>query len=383
MTDKRQSTEPVLRARVLDLSRVLAGPLAAMALGDLGADVIKLEQAGRGDETRRWGPPFDGEGESAYYLAINRNKLSVALDLADPEDRRLLRELLAEADVVIENFLPPALKRLGISARAMLEANARLIWCTISGFARQPDRPGYDFVVQAESGWMSVTGSPDGEPTRGPVAIADVLAGKDAAIAILATLLRRAGGELPPAQRHVRIHLLESAIAGLVNVAQNVLVSGVEARRWGNGHPNIVPYQLFRARDGDIVIAAGTDSQWRSCASVLGLTELGSDPELATNAGRLQQRELVTGAVAEAVVSRSAADLIRELTAVGVPSGRVRSVSEAVHDSGASAVFGVPPSVPGNVRLRPPRLDEHGDLVRARGWGAFAELNLAPETDPR
>jgi crotonobetainyl-CoA:carnitine CoA-transferase CaiB-like acyl-CoA transferase len=369
-----------VRIRVIDLSRVLAGPFAAMALGDLGADVIKIEQAGRGDETRRWGPPFDSAGESAYYLSINRNKLGIALDLADPDDRKMLRELLRGADVVIENFLPAALQRLGISVRHQLETHARLIWCTIGGFGDQPDRPGYDFVVQAESGWMAVTGHPGGEPTRGPVAIADVLAGKDAAIAILATLLRRESGTLPATERHLRIHLLQSAVAGLVNVAQNVLVSGEEAVRWGNGHPNIVPYQLFHARDGDVVIAAGTDSQWRSCASVLGLTELVSEPELATNAGRLAHRGSVTAAIAEAVASRSAADLISELTVVGVPSGRVRPVSEAVRDAGGSSVTGVPPSIPGRIRLRPPRLDEHGDLIRERGWDAFGELDLASET---
>lgn len=371
------------RIRVLDLSRVLAGPFASMTLGDIGADVIKVEQTGRGDETRRWGPPFDGEGESAYYLAINRNKLSIELDLSDREDRAVLRQLMDGADVVIENFLPAARDRLRLDVPALLESRPRLIWCTISGFAHEPDRPGYDFVVQAESGWMAVTGDPDGEPTRGPVAIADVLAGKDAVIAILAALLRRAGGDLPATERHVRIRLLDSAVAGLVNVAQNVLVSSEEAPRWGNGHPNIVPYQLFHARDGDVVIAAGTDSQWRSCASVLGLTEMMSAPELATNAGRLAERERVTAAIAEVVAERSAADVIAELSAVGVPSGRVRSVSEAVRSASGSPVTGIPPSVPGTVRLRPPRLDEHGEIVREHGWDAFARAALASATAPR
>ena len=371
------------RIRVLDLSRVLAGPFASMTLGDIGADVIKVEQTGRGDETRRWGPPFDAEGESAYYLAINRNKLSIELDLSDREDRAVLRQLMDGADVVIENFLPAARDRLRLDVPALLESRPRLIWCTISGFAREPDRPGYDFVVQAESGWMAVTGDPNGEPTRGPVAIADLLAGKDAVIAILAALLRRAGSDLPADERHIRIRLLESAVAGLVNVAQNVLVSSEEARRWGNGHPNIVPYQLFHARDGDVVIAAGTDSQWRSCASVLGLTEMLSAPELATNAGRLAERERVTAAIAEVVAERSAPDLIAELSVVGVPSGRVRSVSEAVRNASGSPVTGIPPSVPGTVRFRPPRLDEHGEIVREHGWDAFARAALASATAPR
>lgn len=362
--------------RVLDLSRVLAGPYAAMTLGDLGASVIKIEQPGRGDETRRWGPPFDAEGESAYYLSINRNKLGMALDLTDREDRTVLLGLLRDADVVIENFLPVALERLRLSPGELLQSYPRLIWCTIGGFGTDPRRPGYDFAVQAESGWMSVNGVPDGEPLRGPVAIVDVLTAKDATIAILAALLRRGSQELSAVERHIRISLMQSAVAGLVNVAQNVLVSRVEARRWGNGHPNIVPYQLFHARDGDVVIAVGTDSQWRACTSVLGLTELASDESLSTNAGRLAERERVVSAMAEAVASVPAAGLIAELTAVGVPSGRVRSVSDAVAEVAGSPLTGVPPSVPGTVRLPPPRLDEHGDLIRAHGWSAF--FNLAP-----
>lgn len=381
MTDFSRSsgaagTQLAAGVRVLDLSRVLAGPFAAMTLGDLGARVIKVEQAGRGDETRRWGPPFDAEGESAYYLSINRNKLGMALDLTDREDRAVLLGLLRDADVVIENFLPVALERLHLSPGELLQSHPRLIWCTIGGFGTDPRRPGYDFAVQAESGWMSVNGVPDGEPLRGPVAIVDVLTAKDAAIAILAALLRRENEELTPVERHIKISLMQSAVAGLVNVAQNVLVSRVEAQRWGNGHPNIVPYQLFHARDGDVVIAVGTDSQWRACTSVLGLTELASDESLSTNAGRLAERERVVSAMGEAVAALPAAGLIAELTAVGVPSGRVRSVSEAVAEVAGSPLTGVPPSVPGTVRLPPPRLDEHGDLIRAHGWSAF--FNLAP-----
>lgn len=367
--------------RVLDLSRVLAGPYAAMMLGDLGASVIKVEQPGRGDETRRWGPPFDADGESAYYLSINRNKLGMTLDLIDGEDRAVLLGLLSEADVVIENFLTVALERLGLSPGKLLRSHPQLIWCTIGSFGKDPHRPGYDFAVQAESGWMSVNGVPDGEPLRGPVAIVDVLTGKDATIAILATLLRREREALAPSERHLRISLMQSAVAGLVNVAQNVLVSRVEARRWGNGHPNIVPYQLFHARDGDVVIAVGTDSQWRACTSVLGLTELMSDESLSTNAGRLASRERVVRRMAEAVASLPAAGLIAELAAVGVPSGRVRSVSDAVAEAGGSPLTGIPPSVPGSVRLPPPRLDEHRELIRTHGWSAFSNLASAANRD--
>jgi crotonobetainyl-CoA:carnitine CoA-transferase CaiB-like acyl-CoA transferase len=375
-------TGPLLSGvRVLDLSRVLAGPFAAMTLGDLGASVIKVEHPGGGDETRRWGPPFNADGESAYYLSINRNKLGVTLDLSDREDRAVLLELLSDANVVIENFLPIALERLGLSPGELLRSYPRLIWCTIGGFGTDSRRPGYDFAVQAESGWMSVNGEPDGEPLRGPVAIADVLTGKDATIAILAALLRQGSQALSAAERHLRISLMQSAVAGLVNVAQNVLVSRVEARRWGNGHPNIVPYQLFHARDGDVVIAVGTDSQWRACTSVLGLTELMSDESLSTNAGRLADRERVVSRMAEAVASLPASGLIAELTAVGVPSGRVRSVSDAVAEVGGSPLTGIPPSVPGSVRLPPPRLDEHGELIRTHGWSAFSNLARAGNRD--
>ncbi len=367
--------------RVLDLARVLAGPYAAMTLGDLGASVIKVEQPGRGDETRRWGPPFDADGESAYYLSINRNKLGITLDLTDREDRAVLLELLSGTDVVIENFLPIALERLGLNPGELLRSYPQLIWCSIAGFGTDPRRPGYDFAVQAESGWMSVNGVPDGEPLRGPVAIVDVLTGKDTAIAILAALLRRERETVTAAERHISISLMQSAVAGLVNVAQNVLVSRVEARRWGNGHPNIVPYQLFHARDGDIVIAVGTDSQWRACTSVLGLTELMSDESLSTNAGRLAERERVVGRMAEAVASLPAGGLIAELTAVGVPSGRVRTVSDAVAEVGGSPLTGIPPSVPGTVRLPPPRLDEHGELIRNYGWSAFSNLASAANRD--
>jgi crotonobetainyl-CoA:carnitine CoA-transferase CaiB-like acyl-CoA transferase len=194
---------PLSQIKVLDLSRVLAGPLCTMLLGDLGADVIKVERPGRGDDTREWGPPFDERGESAYYLSINRNKLSLAADLADDADRTLLLELIRGADVVVENFLPGALARLGIDAAAEMDRNPRLVWCGITGFGPDSTRPGYDFVVQAESGWMAITGEPDGPPMKSGVALADVVAGKDAAVAILAALLGRDQG----ASRHVSLSL--------------------------------------------------------------------------------------------------------------------------------------------------------------------------------
>src|SRR6476620_3122393 len=254
-----------MKLKVLDLSRVLAGPVCTMVLGDLGADVIKVERPQGGDETRGWGPPFSSPGESAYFLSVNRNKLSIALDLANDEDREVMLELIGSADVVLDNFLPGALDRLHLSVDELLERFPNLIWCTISGFGPDSARPGYDFVVQAECGWMSITGERDGSPMKVGVALADVVAGKDAAIAILAAIMERSAGSLAADKRRINSSLADSARAALVNVAQNVLVSGNDAQRWGNAHPNLVPYQLFDAVDRPIVIAVGSDGQWRAC----------------------------------------------------------------------------------------------------------------------
>lgn len=359
--------------RVLDLSRVLAGPLCAMILGDLGADVLKVERPGDGDETRGWGPPFDERGESAYYLAINRNKLGATADLGLAEDRERLREWIAGADVVVENFRSGLLERWGLDGRVMLEAHPRLVWCTISGFGPGSRRPGYDFVVQAESGWMSITGDPAGEPMKAGVAIVDVLTAKDAVIGVLGALLAvgRARATLPAERRHVQVSLAASAAAGLVNVAQNVLVGGRDAGRWGNAHANLVPYQLFQAADRPLVIAVGNDAQWRACATALGLSDLASDARLRTNAGRLAHRAELVAAVGARVRTAPAAAWLAALDAAGVPAGVVRTVREALADVAASALTGVAPSVPGAVRHPPPRLGEHDPVVRARGWGAF------------
>ena len=361
--------------KILDLSRVLAGPLCSMILGDLGADVIKVERPGQGDESRGWGPPFDGDGESAYYLSCNRNKLSVALDFQLPADLVVLGGLIQSADVVLENFRAGSLEALGIKASEWLERNPRLIWCTISGFGQGNQRPGYDFVVQAECGWMSVTGEPGGEPMKVGVALADIMTGKDATIAILGALLARdrSSSLLPAAQRHVHVSLIQTATAALMNVAQNTLVAGTDARRWGNAHPNLVPYQLFAAKDGRIVIAVGNDGQWKSMCSALGLTNLGADQSLNTNAGRLAQRESVVAAISERIGSAETSHWLGALNAVGVPCGVVRTVKDALIDVPGSPVTGITPSVPGTVRRRPPKLDEHGAVIRSEGWGAFTK----------
>jgi crotonobetainyl-CoA:carnitine CoA-transferase CaiB-like acyl-CoA transferase len=354
--------------RILDLSRVLAGPLATMMLGDLGADVIKVERPGIGDETRGWGPPFDSRGESAYYLSVNRNKLSLAADLGDPTDRAIILGLVGEADVVIENFRSGVLHRHGLEPSELLARHPRLVWCTISGFGPDSERPGYDFVVQAECGWMAITGDPGGAPTKVGVALADIVAGKDAVIAVLAALIARGSTGIG---RHVNVSLAASASAALVNVAQNVLVSGRDARRFGNAHANLVPYDLFQAADRAIVIAVGTDAQWRSLVDALDLRELATDPELATNAGRLDQRGRIVDALALRLSERPAAAWQGLLDDIGVPNGIVKSVLEALRDLDASPLTGLPPSVEGTIRRPPPRLDEHGALIRRSGWNAF------------
>lgn len=355
--------------RVLDLTRVLAGPLCTMILGDMGADVLKVERPGTGDATRGWGPPFDDRGESAYFLSVNRNKLSVTADMSRRADVAMLRALMAEADVVVENFRPGTLARAGLGGQAMCRAHPGLVWCTIQGFSADAERPGYDFVVQADCGWMSITGEPTGAPMKHGVALADVLAGKDAALSVVAALVARARTGVG---RRLVVSLDRSAEAALVNVAQNALVSGAAPVRWGNAHANLVPYQLFEARDRLLVVAVGTDVQWLACVREMGLAALAEDPSLRANAGRVAARERVVSAFAERLREEDAEEWLRRFRRVGVPSGVVRTVPEVLASTDASVLTGMPPSVPGSVRRPPPRLGEHTTLVSAHGWGAFA-----------
>jgi crotonobetainyl-CoA:carnitine CoA-transferase CaiB-like acyl-CoA transferase len=358
---------------VLDFSRVLAGPLCTMILGDLGANILKVERPITGDETRGWGPPFGSSGQSAYFLSINRNKKSLVADIDAAADRRLLTALLAEAHVVVENFRTGSLVSRGLDPKALLVRHPTLIWCTVTGFGPESPRPGYDFVVQAECGWMAITGEPNGNPMKVGVALADVLAGKDAAIAILAALTTvRAGQRLTAERRHLHISLAASASAALVNVAQNALVTGAEATRWGNAHANLVPYELFDTADRPIVVAIGSDDQWLRCTTALELPALRADESLRTNSGRLAQRARVVGEISRCLRHRSASEWIERLNSVGVPCGLVRSVLDVVREAGGSALTGMPPSVPGSVRFPPPALDEHGTDLRSRGWDAFS-----------
>ena len=354
--------------RVLDLSRVLAGPVCTMMLGDMGASVIKIERPQGGDETRGWGPPFDERGESAYFLSVNRNKMSVVIDLDSAAGVATIERLFDEADVVVENFRPGVLERRGLAAEQVCARHPRVVWCTIAGFADDATRPGYDFVIQAESGWMSITGEGSGSPMKHGVALVDVLAGKDAAIAVLAALIER--GRTGNG-RVVTVSLSGTAEAALVNVAQNTLVSGMPPRRWGNAHANLVPYQLFDTADRPVVIAVGSDAQWLACAEVLELPALAGDETLRSNAGRLAQREHVVSSIGARLRERPSHEWKERLDAAGVPNGVVRSVDEVLGERAASRESGMPPSVPGSIRMRPPLLGEHTELVRRLGWNAF------------
>jgi crotonobetainyl-CoA:carnitine CoA-transferase CaiB-like acyl-CoA transferase len=360
--------QPLLGLRVLDLSRVLAGPLAAMTLGDLGATVIKVERPGSGDETRGWGPPFADDGQSAYFRSVNRNKCSIALDLKQPTDVSVVSTLLESADVVIDNFLPGVLTRAGLDPEPHLLRRPSMVWCTVTGFGPASARPGYDFVVQAEAGWMAITGPVEGPPHRVGVALADVLCGKDAAIAILAALAART-----PSRRRLHVSLYASALAGLINAAQNVLVSGAEARRWGNAHPNLCPYELFQAADRALVVAVGSDAQWERCARALGLPALAEDSRLRTNAGRLAHRDAIVEAFSARLAQSPAHEWVERLHAADVPTGLVRPVGEAIAGSGASPLHGLPSPVGGTVRRAPPALDAHGEAIRANGWEGAAQ----------
>jgi crotonobetainyl-CoA:carnitine CoA-transferase CaiB-like acyl-CoA transferase len=336
-----------------------------MMLGDLGADIIKVERPGVGDDTRSWGgtTPVD----SPYFRSINRNKLSLAADFGVAADRDLILRLIADADVVVDNFLPGVLARRGIDPDALVAKHPNLIWLTVTGFGADNPRPGYDFVTQAEGGWMAITGEPDGEPLKVGVALADIVAGKDAAIAIVAAL----AGRGKPIARRLVISLMDSARAALVNVAQNAIDSGKEPRRWGNAHPNIVPYQAFHASDQAIVIAVGSDSQWAALVKALGLGEFVNDRSLDRNPGRLAARERIVNRIDTLIRTRPAVHWMTVLEKAGVPSGVVKSVLQALEDTSASPVMGMPSSVGGAWRSPPPKLDEHGAAVRAKGWGVF------------
>jgi formyl-CoA transferase len=320
--------QPLNGIRVLDLSRVLAGPYCTMVLGDLGADVIKVESP-EGDETRGWGPPF-AQGESAYYLCVNRNKRSIVVDFKTGEGRRVIHELIKRSDVLVENFRPGTLARFTLDFESVSRVNPRLIYCSITGFGQTGplhDKPGYDFMIQAMGGLMSITGEPNGEPMKVGVAVADLFAGQNAVIAILAALQARS--QTGKGQQ-LDISLFDSQVAMLANVASNYLVSGNLPKRYGNAHANIVPYQSFQASDAWLVIAVGNDRQFEKLCEVIGNVELVHDSRFVTNASRVENRAELFSILKPILLTRTATEWLSMLEIAGIPCGPINTLDKVL-----------------------------------------------------
>jgi len=393
-----QSNGPLAGTRVVDLTRILAGPLCTMMLGDMGAEIIKVEPPGSGDDTRAWGPPFVA-GEAAYFLGVNRNKRSLTLNMAAPAGQAVLRSLLERADVLVDNFKLGTLAKWGFTD-AWFEARApRLIRCQITGYGSSGPKaqlPGYDFILQAESGLMSICGPADGGPTKYGVAIVDVCTGMLASNAILAALNAR--GPTGKGQK-VEVSLYESSLAMLVNVAANVLVSGKGGGRFGNGHPSIVPYTTYAAADAMMALAVGNDTQFAKAASVLGHPEWAQDPRFATNRARVANRDIIDGLIGAALATDTADSWLAKLKAVGVPCGRINTVAQALDDPQTAArrmvetvghptigelkMLGIPfkfSGTPAAVRCAPPTLGQHTDEILGElGMDAAAVAKLRAE----
>ncbi|KAF0802704.1 L-carnitine dehydratase/bile acid-inducible protein F [Alcanivorax xiamenensis] len=388
--------------RVLDLSRVLAGPWAGQILGDLGAEVIKVERPGSGDDTRIWGPPYakDAEGhdsdQSAYYLCTNRNKKSVAIDIAHPEGQALVRELAAQSDVVIENFKKGGLRRYGLDYASLSADNPGLIYCSITGFGQTgpySSRPGYDFLIQAMGGLMSITGHRDGEPGAGPmkvgVALTDITTGLYSTIAILGALEHRnQTGE----GQHIDMALLDVQVSCLANQTLNYLTTGKAPTRMGNAHPSVVPYQDFPTADGDVILAIGNDGQFARFCEVAGHPEWAADERYATNRARVDNRDTLIPLMRQNTVMRTTREWIEVLEQAGVPCGPVNSIADVFQDPHVQArgmqlemphpSLGTVPQVASPLRLSaspvryrtaPPLLGEHTDEVLAQTLGLSAE----------
>jgi formyl-CoA transferase len=377
--------------RVLDLTRILAGPYCTQMLGDMGADVIKVESPGAGDDTRSWGPPFTG-GESAYFLCVNRNKRSLTLNMKAKAGREILTQLLGKADVVVENFKLGTLEKWGIT-NEWLEKNApRVIRCSITGYGSSGPNatlPGYDFILQAESGLMSICGDPDGTPSKYGVAIVDMVTGLFACNSILAALAAR---NRTGRGQHVEVCLHDSGIAMLINVASNCLVSGKDARRLGNGHPSVVPYTTYPTADSMIAVAAGNDGQFARFAQTVGHPEWAGDERFSKNPARVTHRDTLNELIAQALKRGQTRDWIGKLRAVGVPCGPINTVAEALTEpqtvardmvrtvqhpkAGELKLVGIPfrmNGTPAEIRLPPPLLGQHTEEVLRRELGLTAE----------
>ena len=363
---------------VADFSRVLAGPFATMLLGDLGADVIKVERPDGGDDTRAWGPPWR-DGESTYYLGLNRNKRSIALDLADPEDLELARRLAGRADVLIESFRPGLMARWGLDGDTLRAINPGLVTCSITAFGTGEQGaalPGYDFLLQAVGGLMSITGEPDGQPLKVGSAVVDLVCGLRAVIGLQAALAER---DRTGRGRHVEVSLMDAALTALLNQGSAWVAGGVVPGRLGNRHPSIVPYETFAAADRPIAVAVGNDRLFGRLCVALGLDELPSDPRFATNEARVANVDALAERLGEVFAREPADHWIEVLRAAAVPAGRINGIDEAWQLAEALGMEpvarpdGVPVAAPPlrldgerpEVRRRPPRLDEHGEEIRA------------------
>ncbi len=372
---------PLDGIRVLDLTRVLAGPYCTMFLGDLGAEVVKVEQPGVGDDTRGWGPPFTG-GESAYFLCVNRNKKSITVDLKSKEGVALLRRLAERADVLIENFRPGAMEQFGLGEKNLRATNPRLIYASLSGFGADgpmSDAPGYDLIVQAWGGLMSITGQADGEPSKVGVAIIDLVAGLMLGKSIAAALFAR---EKLGVGQKIDTSLLEAEVACLINVGSNYLVEGSIPRRWGNAHPSIVPYQSFKTADGYLVIGVASEGIWRRFCQAIGRTEWADDSRFEKNSNRVENRSVLIGLLTEMFLSRSTDEWLKLLNSAEVPCAPVQTVDQVfkapqvLHremlvqlehpTAGTVRMAGIPvkfSATPASVRLPPPLLGQHNEEV--------------------
>jgi formyl-CoA transferase len=380
--------------RVLDLTRVLAGPYCTMFLGDLGAEVVKVEQPGVGDDTRGWGPPFAG-GESAYFLCINRNKKSITVDLKSKEGVALIRQLSERADVLIENFRPGAMDRLGLGEKELRAANPKLIYASLSGFGADgpmSDVPGYDLIVQAWGGLMSITGMPDGEPTKVGVAIIDLVAGLMLGKAIAAALFAR---EKHGVGQKIDTSLLEAEVAALINAGSNYLIGGKVPGRWGNAHPTIVPYQSFQTADGFLVLGVASETIWRRFCPAIGRAELAADARFAKNANRVENRAALIAILAELFRTRDTATWLDLLNDAEVPCAPVQTIDQVFNapqvrhremlvtvdhpTAGTVPMAGIPvkfSATPASVRLPPPLLGQHTEEVLA-SWLGMGDKEIA------